>query len=101
MSPHKLIATLLLIVFVLVTGAVTAHTHATVVGEKTAITAHEGHSDRSLCAFCKVVKERYAIATSSERVFVAFLIIDDIQIVDRGIHDMCPLQTAGRAPPRI
>ncbi|HLP29349.1 MAG TPA: hypothetical protein VK147_11970 [Candidatus Didemnitutus sp.] len=95
----RIIASLLLNAFLLVAGASAMHVHAGVIGSSAAIEASTDHDDGG-CSFCHVVKERIAVVDNIEEYTTLCVIERHDPVVARMISDRCPLEAAGRAPPR-
>ena len=76
------------------------HIHAEVIGAPTAIETSADHDDGG-CSFCNAVKERIAVVDNVEECCTTLCVIErHDQVVACKISDRCPLETAGRAPPR-
>ncbi|MBK6419284.1 MAG: hypothetical protein IPM83_06260 [Ignavibacteria bacterium] len=99
MSFRKSIAIFLLNAFLLVAGASAMHMHAGVIGAPAAIEASTDHDDGG-CSFCHVVKERIAVVDDIEEYTTLSVVCCRELVAARMISDRCPLETAGRAPPR-
>jgi hypothetical protein len=95
----RFIAAVLLNAFLLVAGASAMHVHAGVIAAPRAIKASADHDDGG-CSFCKAVKERVAVVDTIEEYTTLGVVERHDQVVVRMISDRCPLETAGRAPPR-
>lgn len=96
----RIIAAILLNAFLLVAGASAMHMHETVIGAPATFEVGTDHGDDGGCSFCHVVKERISVVDDIEEYTTLSVVGHCEQIVARMISDRCPLETAGRAPPR-